>query len=179
MLYFIAIVTPDEINEQCLLWKNYMLRQYGCKVALRSPAHITLIPPFSMKPEKEKGLQQLMDQFAKGQQPFPVHVKDFGAFAPKVIYLDVESNDPLNECRMALEKVLIDKGGFGIKKEDRPFHPHITIANRDLDKKDFRLAWEHFKELHYKAGFTAADICLLRHNGNAWDIYSRSVFGPV
>ncbi len=55
-MYFIALVAPEDINQQLLKWKIWMLEKYQCEAALRSPAHITLIPPFWMKPELEKDL---------------------------------------------------------------------------------------------------------------------------
>ena len=55
-MYFIGIAAPAEVNEQVLQWKHYMRDHYGCTVALRSPAHITLIPPFWMEEVLEKEL---------------------------------------------------------------------------------------------------------------------------
>jgi 2'-5' RNA ligase len=37
----------------------------------------------------------------------------------------------------AAENHFTDSFGYLIKKDDRPFHPHITIANRDLKPGDF------------------------------------------
>ena len=48
-MYFIALVASDEINQQVLKWKLMMKEKYKCEVALKSPAHITLIPPVWMK----------------------------------------------------------------------------------------------------------------------------------
>ena len=53
-MYYIAVAAPEEINKQALKWKQYMKDVYGCVVALKSPAHITLIPPFWCKEELEK-----------------------------------------------------------------------------------------------------------------------------
>ena len=51
-MYFIAIVLPDELNKKVLKWKNFMHDKFGCKVGLKSPAHITFIPPFWMHEER-------------------------------------------------------------------------------------------------------------------------------
>ena len=96
MLYFIAIVTPDAINQQVLEWKNYMLQRFSCKVALKSPAHITLIPPFNMPHQAQKEMQELLQPFAARHQSFPVQLKNFAAFAPRVIYVDVLPNAHLD-----------------------------------------------------------------------------------
>lgn len=170
MLYFIAIVAPGHINEQVLIWKKYMEAQYGCKVALRSPAHITLVPPFNMPPEKEAVLGQHLSLFCKEEKSFPIQLHHFDSFAPKVIFVHVQPDEPLFHLKHRLDAYLIPLKDFHFKKEQRPFHPHITIANRDLAKKDFRKAWEYFSGLKYSAQFKAESISLLRHNNKEWEI---------
>lgn len=168
MLYFIAIVTPDDINRQVLEWKHYMRDHFNCQVALKSPAHITLVPPFSTKKEQEPELITLLGTIQL--QPFPVYLKNFDVFRPRVIFVHVEANDSLLQLKKKVEDTLLLTDRFHIKKEDRPFHPHITIANRDLEKADFKAAWQHFETIQYQAVFDATAISLLRHNGSLWEI---------
>jgi 2'-5' RNA ligase len=163
-LHFIAILTPSPINRQVLEWKNYMLQQFNCKVALKSPAHITLIPPFIMPDTEQQALTDILKQFAQHQHPFTIHIKNFAAFKPRVIYVAVQTNPLLHQLKIALEEEILKAERFRIKKEERPFHPHITIANRDLQKEDFPKAWQHFNSLLYETSFTADNITLLRHN---------------
>jgi 2'-5' RNA ligase len=170
MLYFIAIVAPDEINQQVLIWKKYMEHLYDCKVALRSPAHITLVPPFRMKPENEDELSEYLQQFSSMQKGFNIRVSNFDNFKPRVIFLHVEPGEQLLRLKESLDEYLLSLKKFPIKKEERPFHPHITIANRDLDKKDFPRAWAYFKDLSYATTFAAGSISLLKHNNTGWDV---------
>jgi 2'-5' RNA ligase len=170
MLYFIAIVAPDDINQQVLQWKYYMRDHFQCKVALKSPAHITLIAPFEMPGHLQAELQELLLPFAARQPGFPIQLKNFAAFTPRVIYVDVLPGEPLNELRTALETTLLQSNRFPVKKEERPFHPHVTIANRDLRAKDFPLAWQHFQQINYETSFMANAIALLRYNGQVWEI---------
>lgn len=172
MLYFIAIVAPNDINQQVLVWKKYMEQHYGCKVALRSPAHITLVPPFTMSTEKEAALTGYLQQFSNSKSSFDIRLKNFDNFKPSVIFLHVEPDDLLLQLKLDLENYLLALKDFPIKKEDRPFHPHITIANRDLHKKDFPKAWAYFQTLSFEAGFMADNISLLRHNNKEWEIAS-------
>src|SRR6185436_18497531 len=104
------------------------------------------------------------------QQAFLIQLKNFSAFKPRVIYVDVLPEPRLNELKTALETTLLQSNRFPIKKEERPFHPHITIANRDLRKEDFPLAWQHFQQINYEESFMAEAIALLRHNGHVWEI---------
>lgn len=169
MLYFIAIVAPEEINKQVLEWKQYMLQHFNCKVALKSPAHITLIPPFDMPNTMQHEMEEQLLQFANQQPFFPIQLKNFAAFKPRVLYVHVQPNTQLSDLQARLETYLL-LTDLPIKKEDRPFHPHVTIANRDLHKDDFPLAWQYFQQLSYEASFVANTISLLRHNGQIWEV---------
>lgn len=169
MRYFIAIVTPESINQQVLEWKQYMLQHFNCRVALKSPAHITLIPPFDMPDTMQHEMEEVLLEFANKQPSFPIQLKNFAAFKPRVIYVHVQPNTHLNDLQTRLEAYLLHID-FPIKKEDRAFHPHVTIANRDLQKDDFPLAWQYFQQLSYEVSFPANTISLLRHNGQIWEV---------
>lgn len=177
MLHFIAIVTPNDINQQVLEWKHYMLQQFNCKVALKSPAHITLIPPFRMPDAMQPDLKAVLRSFAGTHTSFPVQLKDFAAFKPRVIYVHVQPNARLNALKASLEASLLHDNRFPIKKEERPYHPHVTIANRDLAAANFPTAWQHFQAISYEETFTANAIALLRHNGQVWDVAASFPLG--
>ena len=57
-----------------------------------------------------------------------------------------------------------------LKIDTRPFHPHITIATRDLHKKDFHDAWPMFEKEKFNAEWEANGLSLLRHNRTNWDV---------
>ncbi len=176
MLYFIAIVAPGIINNQVQEWKHYMLQKFNCKVALKSPAHITLIPPFDMPGTMHHELEEVLLQFAAGQLRFPIQLKNFAAFEPRVIYVHVQPNIYLSGLQARLEAYLL-RTDFPIKKEDRPYHPHVTIANRDLQAADFPRAWQHFQQLSFETSFVADTISLLRHNGQIWEVVNSFPLG--
>src|SRR5215831_16637642 len=141
-MYFIALVAPKEINEYIFKWKQFMKERFGCLVALRSPAHVTLIPPFWMKQEIENKLKDSIENFSHQQTSFELNLKNFSAFKPRVIYVDVKPNEELKKLHFGLYEYVKTADLFPIEKEERPFHPHITIATRDLSKKSFYEAWE-------------------------------------
>jgi 2'-5' RNA ligase len=178
-MYFIAHVAPKEINEDVLKWKQLMQERFDCSVALRSPAHITLIPPFWMDEVLENKVQNTISNFSQQQTPFELNLKDFAAFKPKVIYVGVLPNQSLQTLHFRLQEFLTQGNLFPIKPEDRPFHPHVTIATRDLHKKSFYGAWEIFKEKEYEASWLVNSISLLRHNQKNWDVIFTSQFTDV
>lgn len=175
-MYFIAVVAPANINETILKWKYLMKEKFGCQVALRSPAHITLIPPFWMEDVLEERLKDTLNIFCRSQKSFEIDLKNFDAFKPRVIFVNVLQNKSLQSLRDQLQEFVIGQGQFPVVKEERPFHAHISIAARDLRKKAFREAWELFKHKEYEAAWVARGISLLKHNQKNWDVISTSQF---
>jgi 2'-5' RNA ligase len=143
-MYFIALVCPEEINKQVLKWKLWMKEKYSCEAALRSPAHITIVPPFWMNPDIEDDLLLSLSKFAAGQSSFSIQLNNFSNFKPRVIFVDVVSNRSLNDLEERLFRSLISENKYPLEKDDRLFHPHVTIATRDLHKKIFYETWDHF-----------------------------------
>jgi len=174
-MYFVAILTSPEVNKKVLEWKYYMREHFGCVVAMKSPAHITLIPPFWMNEELELDFGRDVQAFCATQSPFKIELKDFDAFRPKVIFLNVKPSDKLAVFRSALETHLQSLQKYPIKREERPFHPHVTIANRDLMRKDFPEAFAHFQKLAYQQTFMTNEVVLLKHVGGEWQAAQKFV----
>jgi 2'-5' RNA ligase len=172
-VYFIGIVAPPAINNQVMAWKTYMLQHFNCKVALRSPAHITLIPPFNLKTDVEPQLNAHIRGFSATQIPFTINLHNFSAFPPRVIFAGVELSAQLKSLQQNIEAYLINKN-YHIKVSTRPFHPHVTIANRDLSKEDFPTAFDHFKKISFNASFEATHIDLLVSKPDGWQVVSQA-----
>lgn len=173
-MYFIALVAPVEIDQQVVKWKNYFRDHFQCIVALKSPAHITLVPPFWMKEELEADLIDSINRFCRNHRKFEIRLENFSAFRPRVIYVDVLKSDALNELHHSLNDHLFSQNKFPVKIDDRPFHPHVTLAARDLYKKAFYEAWETFASKQYTANWIVNGISLLRHNKKNWDVIFTS-----
>ena len=173
-MYFIALVAPEEIDQQVLKWKNLFKERYECSVALKSPAHITIVPPFWMNEELENDLINSVREFSITKTKFEITLQNFAAFQPKVIFVDVVKNKMLNDLYQSFADFIISQNKFPIKKEDRHFHPHVTLATRDLYKKAFQESWEIFSKKKYEALCIFNGISLLRHNKKIWDVISTS-----
>ena len=173
-MYFIALVAPEKINVRVLNWKNFFKEHYGCTVALKSPAHVTLIPPFWMNEELEADLIDSINEFSASKNKFEIIVKDFAAFRPRVIYVAVVKNEILDKLYESLTDFIHTENKYPVKKDDRPFHPHVTLATRDLYKKAFYEALEIFSTKKYEASWLVIGISLLRHNKKNWDVIFTS-----
>ena len=175
-MYFIALVLPPELDKKVLAFKRWMYERYECKVGLKSPAHITIIPPFWMDPAREENLIADLDKLAATLGQFPIRTANFSAFKPRTIFIAPEESHELNEVKKATDDYFTDANPYGIKLEKRPFHPHITIDTRDLFKKDFWDAWPHFAERKFEEEWNATGISLLKHNKKNWDVFHTSQF---
>lgn len=178
-MYFIAIVLPQPLNEKILKYKQMMLEKYNCKVGLKSPAHITLVPPFWMEDEKEHQLISDIDSLCSHQHAFHISTNNFSAFRPRTIFIAVALNEPLNKVKKATDEVFKNNSFYNIKIDTRAFHPHITIATRDLFKKSFLEIWPWFVEKKFTEQWTAEGISILKHNKKNWDVLHTSQFNKV
>jgi len=174
-LYFVGILAPEEINTKVLKWKQYMLEHFGCKVALRSPAHVTLIPPFRVAGEAEDNLMTALQIFARPEKVFNLSLEKFSSFPPRVIFVSVQQSRELELLQKTLEMYMITNA-FPVKSSTRPFHPHITIANRDLKRSDYPKAFDYFRDKKYSVTFTANAIHLLRSEPEGWQVIGEFAF---
>ncbi len=166
--YFIAIIPPEPVFSEAEKVKLEISEKYNNKSALRSPAHITLHMPFEMKEEKELNLIEKISAF-RFPESFNIELKNFSCFEPKVIFIDVVKNETLN----ALQKQLVyhiksTLNIFNQHEDTRAYHPHLTIAFRDLKKTDFYLANEEYKNKTFEAEFKVNSFFLLKHTGKVW-----------
>ena len=156
-----------------------MFENYGCKVGLKSPAHITLLPPFWMDEELESDLLNATDLLAKQTLPFSINTDNFSVFAPRTIFIEVSPNKNLQQLKETSDNYFKTQLQYKTKIDDRPFHPHITIATRDLHKKDFYEAWNIFKQKEFKEVWQAEVLSVLRHNQKNWDVLYTSQFKKI
>jgi 2'-5' RNA ligase len=175
-MYFIATVLPPHLDLTIRKYKEWMQEKYGCKVSLKSPAHITLIAPFWMTASLEDLLVHTVDGACQLISPFPVKTANFSAFKPRTLFVAVEKNMELDLLKRNVEDAMIAKPELGIKRENRPFHPHITIATRDLHKSSFYEAWEYFGEKEFKEEWTVDGVSILKHNKKTWDVWHTAAF---
>src|SRR5688572_12032324 len=103
-MYFIAIVLPEELNLKILSFKQYMFEKYKCQVGLRSPAHITLIPPYWMNEDLEDLLKKDLELLANTSSPFQVSIRHFSSFPPKTIFIAPEENQDLKNVKIRTDK---------------------------------------------------------------------------
>ncbi|MCC6369872.1 MAG: RNA 2',3'-cyclic phosphodiesterase [Bacteroidia bacterium] len=160
--YFIAIVIPEPIFSEIEAIKQHLRVAHGLKGALRSPAHITLHRPFEWKEEKENVLIEKLSRFSF-ENPFEIELKNFDFFEPRVVYVNVQANENLGALHQALKSFAVKELRlFNESNDMRGFHPHITIANRDLKKPKFYELQKEFAEKFFSGSFKCTTFSLLK-----------------
>jgi len=168
-LYFIALIPPSPFLEEAQTLKEYFRDQYHSKASLNSPPHITLHMPFQWKETKEEKLVKALSTFSSGKKNFSISFNDFSCFAPRVIYIDIKPSELLTTLQQELYRFCkVELNLFNAQYRDLPFHPHLTLAFRDLKKDQFLKAWQEFKERKFSGEFAIDKITLLKHDGKHW-----------
>lgn len=172
-MYFIAVLCPPELDKRVLQYKLWMKEQFGCTIALKAPAHITLIPPFWLENEWETPLLDIFQSFTSDLQAIAIQLNGFGHFSKRVLFVRVEKNPALEELKLQAETHFIATFTKAIRKEDREFHPHVTIATRDMSPSAFYKAWEQFSVQNFTFSFKANTITLLKLSPGKWNIITE------
>ena len=170
--YFIAIVLPSPFIEQATELKNYFKDHFKSKASLNSPPHITLHMPFEWRNDRENDLIGLLENFSFTLSPAEVRFENFGCFEPRVIFINVFHSKELNDLQHRLRQFCKrELGLFNADYKDLSFHPHVTLAFRDLRKPEFAKAWDEFRDKKFNGKFLANRLCLLKHENDRWDVY--------
>lgn len=172
-MYFLALICPPEVDKQVEQHKHWMKDHFGCLVALKSPAHITLIPPFWLAETREMELINTVLSFTSDLPDLEIQLDNFAHFRKKVLTIRVKENPALVEIKKQVERHFIEAFEDVIQADNRPFHPHVTIANRDMKPSDFVKAWEHFSNKTFQVSFLTETISLLKLSSGRWNTISN------
>ena len=166
--FFAAIVVPEPIQEQIQQLKRDCQDLTGTRAALRSPSHITFHMPFHWRADRVSHLTNTLRSW-KMTAPIRSGLRGFGCFPPRVVFIQVEESKELIEThRLFTRFCRTSLGLLNAHYKDQPFHPHVTIAFRDLNKSEFNLLWADFGQRTFESEFVATHLTLLRHNSKEW-----------
>lgn len=175
-LYFIAILPPEALSERIKELKLELAKKYQTRHALKLPAHITLQIPFRISKTREEKLQQILKNFSEKQKPFEIKTAGFGRFSRKVLFIAITENPELVQLHRELQKYLDKNLQLKENEKDNNFHPHFTIATRDLSYLNFEPAWKEFKDLEFNESFSAKALVLFKHTGKTWEAFPEYHF---
>lgn len=143
-----GIILEDEIYNFMREMELLLFEKFGLKKGLYQSPHITIKPPFEV--DSFEPYMQYLDELCEKTSPFQIELNGFNAFAGKVIYLDVRSN---NHLFLAYETIFSDlkKMGVPVLRDDMIFH--ATLAYGDVEAATFAKAYDYLQE-HFHPHFS-------------------------
>lgn len=129
---FIAIELPPRVKARAAQLIG-ALRPTGAEVNWVKPEHMHLTLKFlgDVPDTETPDICRVVKQVANQFEPFEIICRGAGAFPPgrdpRTLWIGIEDGlDELKQLQAALEAALQTQLGFG--KEQRGFHPHLTIG---------------------------------------------------
>ena len=175
--FFVALVCPPYLQDRVNQLKSWVKEQYHCRVPINSPPHLTLIPPFWFEAQNEQRVLNALDSFRYDSGIPEIRLLNFSHFDRRVLYIRVIEEPDLLDLKQKLESHFIFVLGGSIATDDRPFHPHITIARPGSRKSAFHRAIEHLTHREFEDRFLAEKISLLKYEGVSWQVIAEKKIG--
>ena len=169
-LFFVAVIPPEDIKLEVEELKIKIAEEFNSFHALKSPPHITLVPPFKFAVHQEKEIFKRIIEVCRITNTIKIEVSNFGAFPPRVIFLNIVNNQKL---KLLHQQLMIN---FADVDSTKRFNPHMTLAFRDLIPGMFRKAWTKYRLQKFQASFDVKSIYLLKHDSEKWIVYRAFQF---
>jgi len=165
-LYFVALTPEASFTRFIRKLQQEMCDQFGVCHALRTPPHITLVPPFRALADQEVDLNKAL--LSISFDSFQLPILGMGRFGKRVIFVKPEVNPELKLLHTSAQKAF----ELWSKPEQRPFHPHFTIGYRDLEPV-FLKAWKHFEAHDIPSEMCIENIVLFKYQEKRWEILTK------
>lgn len=131
MRAFLGIGLPADVRET-IVSAIAQVRGLHAPVAWTAPRnlHITLFFLGEISPERTAVVERSMQVVASGIEPFSLAPEGGGAFPgtrnPRILWVGfLEPLELVRQLQQNMESALSEAG---FPREDRPFHPHITVG---------------------------------------------------
>ena len=168
--HFVGVLLPEDITltlEDC---RRYMNEAYGCKSGHGTPIHVTLVPPFKL--QDEFSTADLVKSIEKEVLPkglgFTAHIDNFDAFGDRTLFANVVATESWTKLRDETVKAIMNACPGCTKKDQRPFKPHATVANRDIPAGITTSALKVMNELNLVEDFPVDSITVFERHASAW-----------
>ncbi len=171
--YFIAWIPSYRVKSKIQNLKALLQIKFGINKSMNAPPHLTLIKPFELGQNELEHLQHVLCTFCKLQDPFEFKMQGLGSFGQHVLYVHLDQTDALLKFREALRLVLKETTHLSEDTLHPDFHPHITLATKDLKPSLFSPVWAFLLQKIISEKCTLANICLLHYQNNQWQVIRK------
>lgn len=167
-LYFVAIEPQPDLSTEIRSVTHDFAERFASSKAFRSFPHITVIPPFKFDEANESEVTGKFLKFELKTRKFNVRLNGFACFEhPKhpVIFIKPEPSPSLSELYESTVKAM----HFNYVEN---FHPHLTVAYRDLSFENFQKAWNEYADRDFERTMQVKDLNLYKHFDGRWNVIS-------
>ena len=171
--HFLGVLIPEDLTltlEDC---RRYMNEAYGCKSGYGTPIHVTLVPPFHLPEEYTTAdlIQAIQKEVlpAAAQLKFDAHIDNFDAFGDRTIFAKVIRDEKWTALRDKVLAAVLKAAPGCTKKDQRPYQPHLTVANRDIPAGVSTEALEVMNELNLVEDFPVDNITIFERKNGKWE----------
>jgi len=175
--YFLAIVPEGEFQDRVTNLKLEIKDRFQAKYALKSPAHITVKMPFVYNEAKEEKLIEKLGSFTNAYEPMTLTIGGVRTFGNRVIYLNVDAGKDLYGFQKELKTFCKRELNLVDELSDRNFHPHMTIAFKDINKSQFQNILQFSTEINLRLTLEISCILLLKRVNHSWVLYKKIDYG--
>lgn len=173
-LYFIALLPPNDLTNKIDLERKSFSEKFQSFHALKTQPHVTLIAPFKRAENFEVEMHLQMQEFFVNVNSFQVVINGYGCFQKgnKVIFYKVEKSKELIAMHRQFVYFLRTQLHFSERETSYMYHPHITIAHRDLTDENFDNAWSECETKEFASIFKCNKVYFFKHDYTRWKILS-------
>ena len=100
---------------------------------------------------------------------FNAHIENFKAFGDRTLFANVVAGDQWTRLRDETVKAVLNACPGCTKKDQRPFQPHGTVANRDISAGVMTEALQVMNELKLEEDFPVDNITIFERRGIRWE----------
>lgn len=166
MRIFVAINLPADMRRR-LESAAEPLREEAFPVRWVAPANVHLTLKFlgEVTEERASAVTAAIDDVVAGVAPFQLIAEGFGAFPsperPQVVWIGIELSAELRSLQERVERALAE---LGFPRENRSFHPHLTIgrARKGAARSAFRGLGASMGKLEYHDEFQVRSIDVMK-----------------
>ena len=172
-LYFIAVVPQEKLAEKAKQFSKDFADRFNSVKSYKNFPHITVIKPFNLDDSHEIFLVENFSEMKIKSPSFDLKLKGFGCFANRtnpVIFIKPENTADLQKL---YDEVHPQMNFHPISE----FHPHLTVAYRDLTFDNYKKAWEEYQTKTFEDSFLADKVCLFKHDGKKWNLLKIKYLG--
>lgn len=118
----VAVAIPEPWGRDLQAYRESI----GDTSAALIPTHITLVPPTELDPGALPVVEEHLEQAARAQPSFRVHLRGTGTFRPVSPVVFVTLAEGIAHCEQLAAAVR--RGPLDVPL-DYPYHPHVTVAH--------------------------------------------------